>query len=529
MKGKRYLPYLLVVLIIVNNPVYPQQNPANGIEEIHTSQLEDLSETTDSESEDDHIQQQLSYFLRQPLNINGDRETLTEFPLFDDLMINHLLAYRKLLGNLISVHELQAVPGFSLEEIKSMLPYITVANHSLSYISILKRFTGRDHSLIVRPTLVPEIMNGFLKNQPANQSFIGSRPALFIRYKYQYDDLLKFSFLIDKDAGEKFFSGSKISLPDFYSFNFTINKAGIIQSLIIGDYSINLGQGLMHWQSQAFKKSAGVITIKRQSSTLRPYHSAGEYNFMRGFATTLRSGNLETTLFASARKLSANIGLDSTYGPSITSIITSGLHRTPSELADRSTAGLMAVGGSFKHSGRMGHTALNAIGYQYSLPLLKRNEAYNHYTIKGKRWFNCSFDYSFTYRNLHFFGEMAFDKKGSHAIINGMMASLHSLIDLSILHRAIASSYQSLFGNAFTENTLPTNEHGIYNGISIRPHHHWRIDLYADLFSFPVAEIQGRCPIKRLSVSFSVYMETWKKARSIQQVQVPDEIFECGG
>jgi hypothetical protein len=52
------------------------------------------------------------------------------------------------------------------------------------------------------------------------------------------------------------------------------------------------------------------------------------------------------------------------------------------------------------------------------------------------------------------------------------------------LYRQISKEYQSVYGNAFTENTIPVNEKGLYAGSCLRPHQRWKIDLYADVFSF---------------------------------------------
>src|SRR5690606_35113484 len=58
-------------------------------------------------------------------------------------------------------------------------------------------------------------------------------------------------------------------------------------------------------------------------------------------------------------------------------------------------------------------------------------------------------------------------------------------VDLSILHRSISKGYQSVNGNAFTENTMPVNENGLFAGISFRLTQSLKLDAYADLFSFP--------------------------------------------
>jgi hypothetical protein len=61
--------------------------------------------------------------------------------------------------------------------------------------------------------------------------------------------------------------------------------------LAIGDFAINIGQGLTQLESLAFKKGADLINVKRQLTILRPYNSAGEINFHRGIGLTLRKNN----------------------------------------------------------------------------------------------------------------------------------------------------------------------------------------------------------------------------------------------
>jgi hypothetical protein len=53
------------------------------------------------------------------------------------------------------------------------------------------------------------------------------------------------------------------------------------------------------------------------------------------------------------------------------------------------------------------------------------------------------------------------------------------------VQRAIDKRYQAVYGNAFTENAYPTNENGVYAGISLKPMTGWRLDMYADFYRFP--------------------------------------------
>ena len=103
-----------------------------------------------------------------------------------------------------------------------------------------------------------------------------------------------------------FLKGHKTKDLIFIPFIYLQERSESFRPLALGDFTVNMGQGLIQWQSLAFKKSVDVMGIKRQSAVLRPYNSAGEFNFHRGAGITIKKGNIEATAFASIRKLSAN-------------------------------------------------------------------------------------------------------------------------------------------------------------------------------------------------------------------------------
>jgi hypothetical protein len=65
---------------------------------------------------------------------------------------------------------------------------------------------------------------------------------------------------------------------------------------------------------------------------------------------------------------------------------------------------------------------------------------------------------------------------------------------MSFLYRNISPGYQSLYTNAFTESTTPSNEKGFYAGISIHPSGPWQVNAYADLFKFPWLRFRTDAP-----------------------------------
>lgn len=473
--------------------------------------LEAAAEASDADVSDDDYTEQMLRYRTHPLDLNAPESTLGSCPLLEPLLIANLVEYRRLLGNLISVYELQAVPGFTVDIIQRIRPYVTVAPDEQGLADVLARLKGGDRYLLVRPSLTPERSKGFRAATPA-QRFHGAPEKLLVRYRYNYRNLLQYGILADQDAGERF-SFQRQAGFDFYSFHVVAHQRGWLRTVILGDYSVNLGQGLCQWQSLAFSKTPAVMSIKRQAETIRPYFSAGEYNFFRGVAATARWHRLEVTGFASSRKLTANTAVDSALGAVITSLQTSGMHRTQAEIDDRNDVSLTAAGGSISWNADRWHVGVNAVGYHYSLPLSKRREPYTLFSIRGRDWQNLSADYSFTWHNLHGFGELAVDRRYDRASVAGLMMSMHRNLDLALLFRSIDRKYQSVYGNAFTESTLPTDENGMYMGCSVRPATAWKLDLFADLFRFSWLRYRTDAPVS--GVQYFV-QATWQPRKQLQ-------------
>lgn len=484
-----------LIKIILLLLLFPCVTKAQEIPLSSEQQLENQADTEQGETEDDSWLQDLDIFKKNPININtADADELRQLRVLTDLQIENLVTYRSVLGKLHAIYELQAVPSWDIATIKKILPFITIGGAISLKDDLMKRFTRGEHSILLRMSQVLERSKGF-DPETTGSKYLGSPQRIFFRYRYTYKNLLQYGLTGDKDAGEQFLGGGQKSGFDFYSFHFFVRKTGMIQALALGDYTVNLGQGLIHWQNLAFKKSVDVMGVKRQSAVLRPYTSSGEFYFHRGAAITFRRGKMESTVFFSFRKLSANYVADTVnHEDYISSFLNSGYHRTESEISDRNRLSQIAAGGNIAYKGRNFHVGVNGVYYKFSLPVQKRDEPYNLYAISGSNWYNESIDYSFTFRNLHFFGEAAIAKNNHIAVVNGLLVSVDPKVDLSVLHRSVSAGYQAVNGNAFTENTYPANESGIYAGITIRPYTGWKIDAYCDYFRFPWLKYQVDAP-----------------------------------
>lgn len=491
----------LVCFTVISHCIFcsvTAQEPPAPPPVIIEQQLENLTENAeDVETEDDSYLQEMQQFLDDPVNLNKATESdLEQLKVLTALQIRNLLSYRNLFGNFINIYELQAVPGWNVSLIRKIRPYITVDIRPALFTSLGNRLKGGQQAVMARVTQVLERSKGYLSDSSNAKSFYpGSPQKVFLRYKYAYKNLLQYGITAEKDAGEQFFNGAQSSGFDFYSAHFFVRNIGIIKSLAIGDFNVNLGQGLTQWMGLAFKKSSDVLNIKRQADVLRPYNSAGEIYFHRGAGITLQKRYIEATAFASYRKLDANFVADTLNNDDfVSSLQTSGYHRTIKEAADKNVQRQVAFGGNISFTKNKLRVALNSVHYHFKYLINKSADIYNAYALNGRSWGNHSIDYSYTYKNMHFFGEAAVTERLDKGFVNGLLVSADARVDLSFIYRKISRGYQSLYTNAFTESTFPANENGFYAGISINPTDVCRIDAYADLYKFPWLKFRTDAP-----------------------------------
>jgi hypothetical protein len=482
----------LILMIFISVHVFAQESP------VVEQQIENLTEAEESETEDDSYIQSLQHYVKNKLNLNYANETeLKEFSFLTPLHIASFLNYRKLFGHLISLYELQAVPLWSIDVIQRILPFVTIEKSMVTKDDISKRLKDGEHSLLSRVTYVLEKSEGFIrKNDTSATSFYpGSRERLLIRYKYQYKNLLQYGITAEKDPGEQWFKGAQKNGFDYYSAHFFIREIGIIKNLAVGDFTVNMGQGLLQWQSLAFRKSVDVMNIKRQASILRPFNSTSEYFFNRGAGITLRKKDFELTAFASFRKVSANVAVDTLQSEDyFSSLLTSGLHRTNNEQADKNQVQMNSFGSNLSYNKTNLHVGINAVHFQFNKPFNRDPLPYNRFAFRGTKLTNLSIDWSYTWRNLHWFGEAANHNTNHYALLSGLMMSVDPKIDLSVVYRNIQKEYQSIFGNAFTEGTLPNNEKGFFAGASVKPNTKWKLDAYMDIYRFPFLRFRVDAP-----------------------------------
>ncbi len=502
--------FVLLIYLMGNSVLYAQNDtvPSDIVKPIEQNQdlIEDYIQGLESDSDFDFntIFEELEYYIKKPLDLNkATREELLEFMLLDEIQITNLINYRKKAGDLIALHELQAIPGFGLDKIKQILPYVTtgrdIDDFNVSIPTML--YKGKNELFFrYRTTLEKERGEIPLEEGQEAQRFLGDPHKLYFRYRHTYDNKLSYGITAEKDEGEEFFKGSNKQGFDFYSFHLGLkNYNKLLKDIVIGDFAASFGQGLIMFSGFGGRKGNEVINIKRSQRTLKPYTSVNEASFLRGAGATLGLGDhLDVSLFASHRAVDANI-VDTLDLDALENLFSSfqldGAHRTPNEIADEASLKQTTLGAQIKYHRDNWHIALNGIYDQFDLPIFRNPAVYNQFFFIGDKINNVSLDYSYIYRNLHFFGETARSSNfGSIASVNGLLIGLDRKVDMAILYRHLPADYQAMRPRVFGETSQGSNEYGLYLGLDVQPNKNWRFVSYFDMFRHPWLRYNADAP-----------------------------------
>ena len=308
-----------------------------------------------------------------------------------------------------------------------------------------------------------------------------------MRYRYSFGNRLSYGITLDKDAGEPYGK----SVFDFFSFHFKISDIHkTLKTICLGDYSVALGQGLIHENGFNIGKSAMALNVEKSNPSLSHYTSSNESNFLRGAAVGLRfAQNTEGVLFASYRQRDGNLMASQVENNPDKSLVIStlqlgGLHRTNNEIADKNAVGLVTLGGKVQRVLRGGMVALNLVYNHFDRTIEPQNKPYNLFTFRGRQLLNISTDFKFTYKNFHFFGETAFSDNGGVGTLNSVIIGLDKKLSLTILHRFFSLKYQAINAQPFAESARANDENGFYVGLEYKPNRTWTVNAYSDLWQY---------------------------------------------
>jgi hypothetical protein len=496
----RFFIWLLFLLAVTN--AYAQQPPRKEVD--LDLFVQELFQVQDEDINYEDLYEILFQFYRNPLDLNAaTREELQSLYILSQQQINALVKHKQITGRLLSLYELQAIPYFDSQTIDRLLPFVTVDElpptaDSRGLWARMKE--ERNHYFIQRFERVMEERTGFTEAVPGStgsvpQRYTGDPWKIYGRYRWARPRDFSLGFTYEKDPGERFEWNDTLRRYgfDFWSFHFQLYNQGKWKALALGDYNINFGQGLVFSPGFAAGKGGEAVnTVRRNSLGIRPYTSVLEFNYFRGGAATYSlHKQVEITAFYSRRRASGTLQQDTledgSIEGSVSSLLVTGFHRTPSEISRRNSLIQQDFGGNLQMYSKDKTFTLGAnyLHTLYERPINRELQLFNQFDFSGRSNPLLSVYASKVYRNFNFFGEAATALEGGKAWVAGLMSSLSSKADIALVARNFERNFYSIYGNAFGERTRNANEQGMYMGIKVKPNRRWTINAYADYFRSP--------------------------------------------
>lgn len=429
------------------------------------------------------------YFLlfEKPILLNSTNYSeLKDLHVFSDKEINKILQYRDSIGHIFSIYELSYLEDIDKNKIELISPFLSTAM-IMENVKIAKSFTSHENAyLITRFERRLEASLGF-----KNEEYSGDRNRLYIRYRNSQSNQYSVGLTLEKDPGEAFvFDNSTFRYGmDYWSAHLMIQNRGKLKRMIVGDYQLQFGQGLVFSSGLSVGKGAETInSLEKIYQGLRPYTSVIEGGYLRGISATYEiNPHWQITPFFSSLRQDARLRILEEGGNELTFSTwqNSGLHRTEREIANKKVVRELLSGVNLNHRSRNGSQFGVIFSYnQFSKPINRGLELLYLHEFRGDRNFNVSAYGNTRVRQFRFFSEAAISKSGGLGILGGINGNLTPQFELALLGRLYQKNFHSLRSGAFGEGSRNINEEGIYLGLKYTFNSKLSLQFYYDRFRF---------------------------------------------
>ena len=502
----------------------------------------------------------LNELAQQPLDVNvATQEDLMQIPGLDQNQINDILEYIHRYGRMRSIEELAMIESIDLN-LRNYLECFLVAEDEAAkpwYAKgQLRQSLRKVRQSLVTTARVPTYYRAGDQRAPSHTymgdnryagKYLGDPVSHSLRYSLRMGENVTFNLSGGKSAGEPFFGEHNRWGYDRYAFNLRVTHVGrlgksgklgerggggklgerggggklgehggsgrgsLFSQIILGHFRGQFGLGLVLNNNFTLGKQGMLAAVGRRLTAFSPHSSVGDSKHFQGAAAMVSlSDRIQMAAFFSYRMIDATLNADST----ISTILTSGYHRTALEMGKKNNSAMMTTGTHLSYERRRWGVGVSAI---YSLLNREINPTYSktgkqnpsqlyrlHYP-RGKCFWNISADYHYRWRDLRLNGETAIDKDFHLATINSITwrTSLrtpwrtprHSpertperaptTLTLMAVQRYYTYQYNALFGSSFSDGGSVKNESGLYIGAKWDISPSIVIEGYTDIAYFP--------------------------------------------
>ncbi len=465
-----------------------------------------LMETNEDEEADaEQIFEQLSDIASHPINLNAiTREDLEQMYFFDERQMEAILDYVSHYGPVRSKGELVMIPFLDdtragllgcLTYLGTMPERVMTPLDSLAFSAGQKEFASYLNASADKGELVAYAKVPFYDREGDKEGYAGYKYKHWLRFNHSFNRHVKVGAVASQDAGEPWFYGKNKYGYDYYSVYLRLQRLGILKTLVVGNYRVRTGLGLVLNSSIGFGKTFGISSMHSPSSVVTPHTSRSSASYLQGVAATFAFGKqFEATVFGSSRRVDATLDDDA----NITTLLKTGYHRTASELARKNNVCQTTAGANVTYRFGLFQVGATAVWNHYDKPIKpyktdsSLSQLYKKYYPAGNDFFNASINYEYKYgKRFSIEGETAADGNSRLATVNVLSWSPSSHLALTCIQRYYPYKFWSTLGRSFSEGGSNQNENGIYLGATWDVNARLTIHGYADAAYFQWAKYQA--------------------------------------
>lgn len=420
--------------------------------------------------------EELQALYENPIDINtATPDQLRQIPFLNEQQIEDIIQYAYLQRGFRSLSELMAIPSINARTRQWLMLFLYAGQDVFDRkdtITFKRLMANSKHQVLTRLDIPLYYRTGY-SYAPDAGGYHGAAIANKVQYTMTSMNHLSLGLLAEQDAGEPFRHNRGW---DNYGFSLKLSDIRHLQTLVVGDYKLGFGEGLVVNNGFSFSKQMVTSTgIKARTST-------DEYRYLRGAATALSFRHTTVSVWLSHRKLDASLDVD---GNAVT-IQTSGLHRTTTELSRKSNLHSTTTGADV--TWRAHGLSLGATGYfqHFNRTLEPGTALYRRYYPRGNDFGVLGLHYGYKHTVFNIQGETAYSTEH-----NGL-ATLHraswrasSRYSLSASHRFYSYRFYSFYASSLSENSNVQNESGAMLKLDAQPLDPLLVTVYADWFHNP--------------------------------------------
>lgn len=428
-----------------------------------------------------YLEQRLSQDLEDRLITEEAMNTMLEY--YDDLVTSPLQANR------ISLEELLALPLMTEYKAYQFVRFRSDHGGHFSSPSQLKLIAGwQDEDVdLYYPMLVfttpqsrrlrprdywehgrtqADMIAVYPMRTPRSQEYIGSPLALSIRWHWRSYNRISIMLGADRGSYEPWRHEGHRGF-DSYSGHIALRDMGALRRLVIGDYRVHWGEGLIIHQGWRMASPLSIGESPRSSVT--PVSGTSSASKSRGVATELQLGAWRLSAIASYRLVDGYVNAKTRLATGISDI---GLHRSAREWYGRNNIAERHAGAqiAYRLLPRL-EIALSTLWHDWDGTMLANAPGASGVDdlrpMKRHGHLSLSYRYGGSQGRWALSGEIAQSSIGAWAGTQ-RLSYRHGRYGRATLGlRYIAPSYWSYHGRSYTHYLRPHNEAGISLGLEI--------------------------------------------------------------